>query len=123
MRILALFIGLSLLNSCKTENTETLNTYPKMNLIETHKEVKDVHTKLLLKAEEGKVISLQIEAGKQLKEHVSAVPALLVCVSGNGIYKDESGETNLKEGDCVYIKKDVKHQVDAISKSNFLLVK
>lgn len=125
MRIATLLIGLAILSSCNREETEleTKNTYPKMNLKEIHTDAKAVQTKMLLQVEEGKVISLQIEAGEQLKEHVSKVPALLVCVSGKGIYKDESGETNMKEGDYVFIKKDVKHEVDAITKANFLLMK
>lgn len=125
MRIAAFFMGIALLSSCTQEQTEfeTKNTYPKMNLKEIHTDAKAAQTKMLLQAEEGKVISLQIEAGEQLKEHVSKVPALLVCVSGRGIYKDESGETSMEEGDYVFIKKDVKHEVDAITKANFLLMK
>lgn len=119
-------MGLVLLASCNTADDKTIeseNTYPKMNLKDTHPETKAVQTKLLLQAEEGKVISLQIDAGEQLKEHVSKVPALLVCVSGIAVYEEASGKTVMKEGDYVFIEKDVKHQVDAIDKSNFLLIK
>lgn len=125
MRTLSIIIGLAFLSSCSQEiaEAESNNTYPKMNLKEIHTDTKAVQTKLLIQAEEGKVISLQIEAGEQLKEHVSKVPALLVCVSGSGVYRDESGETTMTGGDYVFIKKDVKHEVDALSKSNFLLVK
>ncbi|AUC83657.1 hypothetical protein CW733_04545 [Lacinutrix sp. Bg11-31] len=94
-----------------------------MNLKNIHSEDKAVQTKLLLKVEEGKVVSLQIAAGKQLKEHVSNVPAILICVSGKSVYKESSGETTLVTGDFVMINKDVKHEVDAITDSNFILVK
>jgi quercetin dioxygenase-like cupin family protein len=52
-----------------------------------------------------------------LKEHLSKVPALLVCVSGNAIYKEESGYNHrIKTGDFVHIEADAKHSVDAIEK-------
>lgn len=95
-----------------------------MNLKNLHTETKAVQTKLLFSATEGKVISLQIAAGEQLKEHLSKVPALLVCVSGNAIYKDEKESVfNLKSGDYVNIEPDVKHRIDAVEESNFLLIK
>tara|TARA_R110002126_G_scaffold223010_1_gene368101 strand:- start:1418 stop:1705 length:288 start_codon:yes stop_codon:yes gene_type:complete len=95
-----------------------------MNLKNLHTENKAVQTKLLFSPIEGKLISLQIAAGEQLKEHISKVPALLVCVSGNAVYKDEKeAVVNLKSGDYVTIEPDVKHRIDAIDESNFLLIK
>lgn len=95
-----------------------------MNLKNNHSENKAVQTQLLFSTTEGKVISLQIATGEQLKEHLSKVPALLVCVSGNAIYKDEKEAViNLKSGDYVNIESDVKHRIDAIEESNFLLIK
>jgi quercetin dioxygenase-like cupin family protein len=95
-----------------------------MNLKNLHTENKPVQTNMLFSSTEGKVISLQIAAGEHLKEHLSKVPALLVCVSGNAIYKEESGTTiELKTGDFVHIEADAKHSVDAIEESNFLLIK
>ena len=95
-----------------------------MNLKDSHTENKAVQTKMLFSAAEGKVISLQIASGEQLKEHLSKVPALLVCVSGNAVYKDEKESViNLKSGDFVNIEPDVKHRIDALEESNFLLIK
>jgi quercetin dioxygenase-like cupin family protein len=95
-----------------------------MNLKNLHTENKAVQTNQLFSTTEGKVISLQIASGEQLKEHLSKVPAFLVCVSGNAIYKDEKKSViNLKSGDYVNIEPDVKHRVDAIEESNFLLIK
>jgi quercetin dioxygenase-like cupin family protein len=94
-----------------------------MNLKNLHTENKAVQTSILSEPTE-KVISLQIAAGEQLKEHSTKIPAVLVCVSGNAIYKDENGTTiELKNGDYVHIKADVKHSVDAIAESNLLLIK
>lgn len=95
-----------------------------MNLKKLHLDIKAVQTKLLFSATEGKVISLQIASGEQLKEHISKVPALLVCVSGNAIFSDEKESViNLKSGDYVNIEPDVKHKIDALEESNFLLIK
>ncbi|UQD57728.1 hypothetical protein FLAK523_09485 [Flavobacterium sp. K5-23] len=95
-----------------------------MTLKNLHTENKPVQTNLLFKTEEGKVISLQISKNEQLKEHITKVPALLVCVSGNATYHDEKGIlANLKSGDYINIEPNVKHWVDAKEESNFLLIK
>ena len=95
-----------------------------MNLKNIHLEEKAVQTNILFSTTEGKVISMQIAKGEQLKEHITKVPALLVCVIGNAIFSDENGlEINLKSGDFVKIEENVKHKVDAIVESNFLLIK
>ncbi|WP_339624744.1 hypothetical protein [uncultured Winogradskyella sp.] len=125
MKKLTFLLVIVLFMGCKKKenNTTETNSYPKMNLKNLHTEDKAVQTQLLLNAKEGKVVSLQIASGKQLKEHVSKVPALLLCVTGKGIYREASGKTTLEPGDYVIIKKDVKHQVDALTDSNFILVK
>jgi quercetin dioxygenase-like cupin family protein len=61
---------------------------------------------------------------ENLKKHLSKVPALLVCVSGNAIYNEDNGTTvELKAGDFVHIKANVQHSIDALAESNFLLIK
>jgi len=95
-----------------------------MNLKNLHTENKAVQTHLLFQPTEAKVVSLQIKKNEQLAEHVSKVPALLVCVSGKATYTDETGlKILLTNGDYVAIKQDVKHWIDAQEESNFLLIK
>jgi quercetin dioxygenase-like cupin family protein len=95
-----------------------------MNLKNLHTEDKAVQTNVLFSAEEGKVISLQIAAGEQLKEHSTKVPALLVCVSGDAVFHDETGKTiALKSEDYVNIESNVEHWIDAKEESNFILIK
>ncbi|MFV5691955.1 hypothetical protein ACM55K_08025 [Flavobacterium sp. LT1R49] len=95
-----------------------------MNLKNLHTENKPVQTNVLFSTEEGKVISLQIAAGEQLKEHITKVPALLVCVNGNAVFHDEKGKSiGLLTGDYVHIEANVKHWVDAKEDSNFILIK
>lgn len=104
-------------------NSQTLNTN-KMNLRDLHKDTIGVQTNVMFSATEGKVISLQISKNEQLKEHVTKVPALLVCVSGSASYEDERGtKVFLKSGDFVKIESTVKHKVNALENSNFILIK
>lgn len=107
---------------CKSiENNVNSKT---MNLKKLHTEQKAVQTSVLFQPTEAKVISLQIAKNEQLAEHITKVPALLVCVSGKAIYNDEKGEKiHLKSGDYVNIPSNVKHWVDAQEESNFLLIK
>lgn len=95
-----------------------------MNLKNLHTENKAVQTKLLFEPNGSKVISMQIAKGETLKEHVSKVPVLLVCVSGNAVFTDERGTViNLNSGVYVKIEVNIKHEVKAIEESNFLLIK
>ncbi len=95
-----------------------------MNLKNLHTENKPVQTKVVFEPTESKVISLQIAKGETLKEHVSKIPALLVCISGNAVFTDEKGTLiNLKSGVYVMIEENIKHAIEAIEESNFILVK
>jgi len=95
-----------------------------MILKNLHTENKPVQTQLLFEPSEAKVISLQIAKGETLKEHISKVPALLVCVSGNAVFTNEKGIViNLNSGVYVMIEENVKHEVKAIEESDFLLIK
>jgi quercetin dioxygenase-like cupin family protein len=95
-----------------------------MILKNLHTENKPVQTQLLFEPKDAKVISLQIAKGETLKEHISKVPALLVCVSGNAVFTNEKGIViNLNSGVYVMIEENVKHAVKAIEESNFLLMK
>jgi quercetin dioxygenase-like cupin family protein len=96
----------------------------KMNLKELHTDNKGVQTNMMFPANEGKVISLQILKDSKLEEHVTKVPALLVCVSGNAVYEDEKGiKAVLFSGDFVKIEPNVKHWVNGIESTNLLLIK
>ena len=94
-----------------------------MNLQDLHTEKKAVQTNVLFEPTE-KVISMQIAKGEQLKEHLTKIPALLVCVSGKATFSYENGQKfSLQSGDYVKIEPNIKHWVDAIEESNFLLIK
>ena len=67
---------------------------------------------------------MQIAKGETLKEHISKMPALLVCISGDAVFTNEKGKVvNLNSGTYVMIEENVKHSVKAIEESNFLLMK
>jgi quercetin dioxygenase-like cupin family protein len=95
-----------------------------MKLKDLHTENKAVQTQILFEPNDKKVISMQIAKGETLKEHISKIPALLVCVSGNATFNDENGTiVNLTSGVYVMIEVNVKHEVKATEESNFLLIK
>ena len=82
-----------------------------MILKNLHTENKPVQTQLLFEP-------------KDAKEHISKIPALLVCISGNAVFTNEKGTVvNLNSGTYVMIEENVKHAVKAIDESNFLLMK
>jgi quercetin dioxygenase-like cupin family protein len=94
-----------------------------MNLKDLHTENKAVQTQILFEPRE-KVISMQIAKGEQLKEHVTKIPALLICISGDAVFSNENGtRINLKSGVYVNIEENVKHKIDALEESNFVLIK
>ncbi|WP_241258528.1 cupin domain-containing protein [Flavobacterium sp. Sr18] len=122
MKIIIVMASMFILIGCKTTQNNSISTT--MNLKNLHTENKAVQTNVLFQPTDGKVISLQIAKNKQLAEHITKVPALLVCVSGNATYNDENGTTiKLQSGDYFNIPANVKHWVDAHEESNFLLIK
>ena len=122
MKKIILLVAILSLVGCKSASVQ--QSIKTMNLKDLHTEAKDVQTSLLFTPSESKVVSLQIAKSKQLAEHVTKVPALLVCVSGSGSYGDESGrKLSLKPGDYIKIEPNIKHWVDAFEESNFLLIK
>ena len=94
-----------------------------MNLNENHSASKPVSTHLLFKGSESTTISLQILKGEQLKEHITKVPAFLLCVSGEVIFENEQGLETLQSGDYIHIEPMVKHWVDGVKDSQLVLMK
>jgi quercetin dioxygenase-like cupin family protein len=95
-----------------------------MKIQTIHTEEKPISTKKIFSTTEGIVIALQIKEGSILKEHITTVPALLVCINGNAIFKNEKGiSENLLSGDIVNIEPNVKHWVEGIASTQLLLIK
>jgi len=101
-----------------------LNKKEIMNIKSIHTEEKPVSAKKLFSTTEGNVTALQIKANGTLKEHITTVPALLICINGNVVFKNENGLTeNLLSGDMVNIEPNVKHWVEGIEDTQLLLIK
>jgi quercetin dioxygenase-like cupin family protein len=95
-----------------------------MNIKDLHKSEKEVSTASLFKTKDASAIAIQILADGQLKEHVTKVPALLICITGEVIFENEHHvKENLTTGDYVNIEANVKHWINAKSTSNLLLIK
>ena len=95
-----------------------------MNIKDLHQDMKAISTASLFKTMEGNVISIQILADKQLIEHITRVPAILLCLTGQAIFENENGiKHKLTTGDYVNIEPNTKHWINAISTSNLILIK
>jgi len=97
-----------------------------MNLEDLLDQTKEVSTKVLFSSdlEKSNTIGLKIQAEGVLKEHVTKTSALLICVKGDVIYKDQKGaENRLKAGDLQEIEPMVKHEVTGLSESILILCK
>jgi quercetin dioxygenase-like cupin family protein len=96
----------------------------KKNLSDQHSQEKAVSVVSLFKSGNSVVNSLQILKNESLKEHVSAVPALLICVEGEVVYETEKGEkVQLNTGDYLTIEAHLKHSVLAHRTSQLVLIK
>ncbi len=96
-----------------------------MQLRDKHPADKAVSANLLFKGEEGtSATALQILKGQQLKEHLTKVPALLVCITGKVVFENENGlKESLSSGDYINIEPMVKHWVDGLEDSQLIVIK
>lgn len=95
-----------------------------MNINNLHQNTNPISVSDLNNNLHCKVKAIRILANEQLKEHISKVLALLICISGNVIFEDENGEKRkLTNGDFINIEPNVKHQVYAWQDSVFILIK
>lgn len=95
-----------------------------MNLKEVHDNNKEVSAKPIFKGEAGTTIAIQLQRHGTLKEHITKIPALLVCVNGYVTYEDENElEVALEPGDYIEIAPNVKHWLYASVVSQLILCK
>lgn len=93
-------------------------------MIDLHKAEKAVSAVPLFTGQEGKVLAMHIKEGERLKEHVTKIPALLLCVVGSATFDNVLGESQeLSPGGYVNIVPNVVHWVDAHVDSQFVLMK
>lgn len=95
-----------------------------MRLIDLHDRTSLLSVIPLKKNGEGTFISIHLEKDGELKKHKTAVPAVLICVSGEVVYETENGETEvLLAGHYVHIAPDVEHWLLGKSASELVLMK
>ncbi|MBK9401431.1 MAG: hypothetical protein IPN36_11420 [Bacteroidetes bacterium] len=95
-----------------------------MNIKQMHTNDKAVSAVSIFKSETGNATAIQILAKEKLKEHVTKVPAMLICIAGNAVFENEKGiRETLFTGDYILIEPEVKHWVEGIVDSQLLLVK
>ena len=95
-----------------------------MNIKDLHTEDKAVSAISLFKSEKGNATSIRILKDQLLKEHITQIPALLVCINGNVFFENEKGQkVELQSGDYTLIEPMVKHWVKATMDSQLILFK
>jgi quercetin dioxygenase-like cupin family protein len=95
-----------------------------MNLTTFHNSEKPLSAKQLFRCTEGKVVAIHLKKEGELKEHITKVPALLICVKGEIIYENEKGiKITLGSGDYLEIEPEVKHWLIAKEDSEAILMK
>lgn len=95
-----------------------------MNIKEIHTQEKPVSAISLFKSDQGNATAIQIVQGEKLKEHITKIPALLICIDGEVIFENEKGvKETLRSGDYVHIEPMVTHWVEGIELSQLVLIK
>jgi len=95
-----------------------------MNIKELHTTEKPVSAIAIFKSDLGNATAIQILKGEKLKEHITTVPAMLICVFGKAVFENENGVTEtLEQGDYMPIEPMVKHWVKGITLSQLILIK
>ncbi|MEX1190384.1 MAG: hypothetical protein WED10_13130 [Brumimicrobium sp.] len=95
-----------------------------MHLTTFHNSEKLLSAKQLFNGTEGKVIAIHLKKDGELKEHITKVPALLVCAQGEIVYEDEKDlRITMNSGDFTEIEPNVKHWLVATEDSEAILVK
>lgn len=108
----------------KNDNLNNLNERKMNNISALHEAEKEVSAKPFFKGSEGTVAALQIRKEGLLKEHITKVEALLVCVAGEVVFENEKGfKQTLFAGDYIKIEPMVKHWVRGVQDSQLLLIK
>ena len=95
-----------------------------MNIKDLHTQEKAVSAASLFKSEHGNATAIKILKGEKLKEHITKISAILICLMGEVIFEDEKGsKITLLPGDYVNIEPMVKHWVKGIMESHLILIK
>lgn len=95
-----------------------------MNIRDVHETEKPVSARPVFKTTQSTVTAIQILANEVLKEHVTPVPAFLICVHGMALFENEEGiRTELCVGDFIEIEPMVTHWVSGLEDSQLLLVR
>jgi len=94
-----------------------------MNLKTLFSSDKLLQTKKIFNAAE-EVTVIHLNAGGSLKEHITTIPALLVCIAGEVFFENEkSYSERMIVGDFINIQPKVKHWLLAEYESTLLLIK
>lgn len=95
------------------------------HISELHEKNKGISAKPIFKSSlGGNTTAIQLLKNEKLKEHSSKTDALLICIEGKVFYQDEDdNKSELKPGNYIEIKADVKHWLESTIESQLILIK
>ena len=88
----------------------------KFNLAENYQPEKNKEINVLFNEERSKVIEVKLFNGEILAKHSTPSPIMVLCLSGNGIFKAGENleeEQKLTQGALIYLEKEIMHEVVA----------
>lgn len=95
-----------------------------MNIANLHTAEKKVSAVKLENDGQPVLMAIRILKDEILAKHLTKIPAVLICISGETVYETEKGEKQVLEtGDYVNIKPNVVHWLKAIKESQLLLIR
>ncbi len=94
-----------------------------MNVKNQHSENKAVSMVSLFKGTDGTVTSMSLAKGGKLTPHITKIPALLICISGEAVFATAGKKVVLNSGDYLEIEPMVEHWVTGNEDSLLLLIK
>ena len=95
-----------------------------MNIVELHTTDNKISAVKIDSQGEAAITAIKILKDETLAEHITKVPAVLVCITGETIYETEKGvKESHKMGSYVNIPENVTHWLKATKESHLLLIK
>lgn len=81
-----------------------------------------VRTRRLFRSADVTVVGVAMDVGTEMREHLAAVPLLLQVVEGRVALEVRRQRIELPTGGLVHVEAQVRHAVEALEASRFLLV-
>lgn len=109
-----------------TASNDVLSTYSLPELVQQLKQEDNWEkagrgSKLLRKTNNIRLVLMVLKAGSEIKPHEAPGPITVHCIEGQIKFFAEENEVVLKKGEMLSLQEFVRHSVEAVEESAFLL--